>query len=104
VVDQEGCSQQQSQIERILHYIAYAETSVSKAKHVRLLNKRQQQILEHLAEGKSNKEISQTIYLAEGTVKNHITVIFNYLGVTNRTQAAIKVSRRTALPLSCGNL
>lgn len=58
------------------------------------LNKRQLQILRYLSQGMSNKEISQTIFLSEGTIKNHITQIFNFLGVSNRTQAIIEAERR----------
>lgn len=57
------------------------------------LNKRQLQILQYLAQGMSNKEISQTIFLSEGTIKNHITQIFNFLGVSNRTQAIIEAEK-----------
>ena len=49
---------------------------------------RQRQILELVSNGSSNKQISQEIYLAEGTVKNHISAIFNLLNVSNRTEAA----------------
>ena len=85
--------QQKRLIDQVLQHIDYIKKRGVNKKRVALLNERQQQILNHLAEGKSNKEISQAVYLSEGTVKNHITVIFNYLGVTNRTQAAVKVSR-----------
>lgn len=57
------------------------------------LNKRQLQILQYLAQGLSNKEISQTIFLSEGTIKNHITQILHSLGVSNRTQAIIKAEK-----------
>lgn len=42
------------------------------------------------ASGKNNKEIAAAFYIAEGTVKNHVTNIVGKLGVTDRTQAALK--------------
>jgi DNA-binding NarL/FixJ family response regulator len=53
------------------------------------LTQREHDILAHLAEGKSNREIAQRLYLSEKTVKAHLAAIFRKLGVTNRTQAAM---------------
>ena len=43
-----------------------------------------------IGQGKTNKEIAAELYIAEGTVKNHVTNILSKLGVRDRTQAAIK--------------
>ena len=40
--------------------------------------------------GLSNREIAGRLYITEGTVKNHITEILGKLGVSDRTQAALK--------------
>jgi DNA-binding NarL/FixJ family response regulator len=53
------------------------------------LTQREHDILELLAEGRSNREIAQRLYLSEKTVKAHLAAIFRKLGVTNRTQAAM---------------
>ena len=53
------------------------------------MSAQQQRILELLAEGAPNKEIARKLGIASSTVKNQLTVIFEKLGVTNRTQAAI---------------
>jgi DNA-binding NarL/FixJ family response regulator len=50
---------------------------------------RELEILRLLGQGKSNKEIAQTLYITEGTVKNHITKILSLLNVRDRTQAAL---------------
>ena len=50
---------------------------------------RELEILLLLGQGKSNKEIAQTLYITEGTVKNHITKILSLLNVRDRTQAAL---------------
>lgn len=54
------------------------------------LSRRESQILKVLATGASNREIAQQLYIAEGTVKNHVTNILGKLGVRDRTQAALK--------------
>jgi DNA-binding NarL/FixJ family response regulator len=53
------------------------------------LTQREHDILALLAEGRSNREIAQALYLSEKTVKAHLAAIFRKLGVTNRTQAAM---------------
>jgi DNA-binding NarL/FixJ family response regulator len=53
------------------------------------LTQRETDIMSLLAEGKSNREISRSLFLSEKTVKAHLAAIFRKLGVTNRTQAAM---------------
>jgi two-component system response regulator DevR len=57
------------------------------------LTEQQLRILELLSEGLTNKEIGLRLYLAEKTVKNHVTRILSTLGVQRRTQAALLASR-----------
>jgi DNA-binding NarL/FixJ family response regulator len=54
------------------------------------LSERELEILRHLSQGASNREIANVLYITEGTVKNHITNILGKLGVRDRTQAALK--------------
>ena len=54
------------------------------------LSTREREILDLVATGASNKEIASRLFLAEGTVKNHVTNILTKLGVRDRTQAAIR--------------
>lgn len=53
------------------------------------LTPREQEVLRLIAKGASNREIAQSLYISEGTVKNHVTNILNRLGLRDRTQAAI---------------
>jgi DNA-binding NarL/FixJ family response regulator len=54
------------------------------------LSDRESEILALITTGASNKEIADQLFIAEGTVKNHVTHILGKLGVRDRTQAALK--------------
>jgi len=53
------------------------------------LTQREIEVLQLLAKGLSNEDISKKLFLSEGTVRNHISSIVDKLGVSDRTQAAI---------------
>ena len=53
------------------------------------LTPREQEVLQLIATGSSNREIAHTLYISEKTVKNHITNLLMGLGLRDRTQAAI---------------
>ncbi|MEQ9235692.1 response regulator [Coleofasciculus sp. E2-BRE-01] len=53
------------------------------------LTPREQEILRLIATGANNREIAQTLYISQKTVKNHITNILSRLNLRDRTQAAI---------------
>lgn len=57
------------------------------------LTGRQKEVMQLVAEGKSNKEIARELILAETTVKMHVTHIMRVLDVSNRTQAVVKAER-----------
>lgn len=54
------------------------------------MSEREIEILRLIAQGASNREIAGTLFLAEGTVKNHVTNILGKLDVRDRTQAALR--------------
>ena len=54
------------------------------------LSERELEILRLLAGGDSNKEIAAALFIAEGTVKNHVTNILGKLDARDRTQAALR--------------
>jgi two-component system NarL family response regulator len=58
------------------------------------LTERQAQILQLLAEGRTNKEIGDALRITEGTVKLHVNRIFYKLGVRSRAAAAAKALQR----------
>jgi LuxR family maltose regulon positive regulatory protein len=60
---------------------------------IELLTARETEVLTLVAQGRTNNEIAQTLYLSVNTVKRHLNNIFQKLGVTTRTQA-IAVARQ----------
>jgi NarL family two-component system response regulator LiaR len=57
------------------------------------LTDRETDVLRLLASGRTNKEISQILFIGEQTVKSHVSHILNKLGVPSRTQAALYAIR-----------
>ncbi|MFJ8932854.1 MULTISPECIES: response regulator transcription factor [unclassified Streptomyces] len=53
------------------------------------LTERERQILDLIGEGLTNRQIGRRLYLAEKTVKNHISRLLSKLGVERRIQAAV---------------
>jgi DNA-binding NarL/FixJ family response regulator len=65
-------------------------TSAPNRHLVEPLSGREQAVLRLLARGLSNKEIADQLFLAEGTVKNHVSAILQKIDARDRTQAALK--------------
>jgi DNA-binding NarL/FixJ family response regulator len=58
------------------------------------ITSREREVLRLLAAGYSNREIGKALYVAEGTVKNHVSKILAKLGVRDRTRAVLKAVER----------
>ncbi len=54
------------------------------------LSERELAVVRLLAQGRSNREIAGALFLAEGTVKNHVTNVLTKLDARDRTQAALR--------------
>jgi len=53
------------------------------------ISEKEQEVIEQVALGRSNKEIADALFLSEGTVRNYISVILEKLGLRDRTQLAV---------------
>ncbi|PCF46441.1 response regulator [Staphylococcus delphini] len=62
---------------------------ITKPHMLNKLSKRETEVLKEMAKGKTNKEIAETLFVSEKTIKTHVSHIFSKLEVTDRTQAAI---------------
>ncbi len=56
---------------------------------VEQLTKREKEVISMLAQGASNKEIADKLFVRDVTIKTHLNAIFKKLKVTNRTQAVL---------------
>jgi LuxR family transcriptional regulator, maltose regulon positive regulatory protein len=57
-----------------------------------VLSRREQEVLQLLAQGLTNREIGQTLFITEGTAKAHVRSICQKLGVRTRTEAALRAA------------
>jgi DNA-binding NarL/FixJ family response regulator len=64
------------------------ETSALQTIHGSTLSNREREVLKLIAEGCSNQEIAEKLYLSLGTVKSYVRMILNKLSVDDRVQAA----------------
>ncbi|NLN26921.1 MAG: response regulator transcription factor [Firmicutes bacterium] len=66
------------------------------------LTPRELQVLELVVDGKTNKEIADTLIISEKTVKNHVTNLLKKLNLSDRTQAAVYALRHNLVPDRAG--
>jgi two-component system, NarL family, response regulator DevR len=62
------------------------------------LSPQEERILALVADGRTNKEIGEELYLAEKTVKNYVSAILSKLEVSRRAEAAAYLARHTTTP------
>ncbi|RQD69933.1 MAG: DNA-binding response regulator [Tindallia sp. MSAO_Bac2] len=82
----EGEKQQLQKLKNLEQSEEIADKKVS-------LTKREYEILTLIADGLNNREIANTLFISEKTVKNHVSNIFKKIKVGDRTQAAIYAFR-----------
>lgn len=70
------------------------EAAVATGPYADRLTTSESRIAELLAVGRSNREIAETLVLSTETVKSHVSSILRKLGVTNRAEAAARLTRR----------
>ena len=65
------------------------------------LTAREREVICHLAQGRTNREISQALHMSEKTVKHHMTHIMHKLGARNRLEAVLLAQRMGTLSERC---
>jgi DNA-binding NarL/FixJ family response regulator len=58
------------------------------------LTDQERKVVEHLAEGKTNRDIAAALFLSEKTVKNYVSRILDKLGLARRAEAAAYMAKR----------
>ena len=76
--------------DKILHSFLRQPNSTTAAAPANALSAKELEILRLLAAGFSNREIAQSVFKSEGTVKNQVSAILLKLGVRDRTKAVLK--------------
>jgi DNA-binding NarL/FixJ family response regulator len=74
-----------------------ASAKIVDAKGQDLLTKRQKEIVNLVADGRTNREISECLQLSEHTVKNYMLRIFDKLGVSSRVELTLYVVARAGV-------
>lgn len=67
------------------------QEKIKEDKRLELLTKREKEILSMVAEGYTNRQIAELLFISEGTVKNYISSIYDKLDVHDRTKLALMV-------------
>lgn len=75
--------------EDILKYVRDKIGGIGNYEPFNELSERELDIVRLIAEGLSNRQISERLFLAEGTVRNHISTILEKTGLEHRTQIAV---------------
>jgi DNA-binding NarL/FixJ family response regulator len=89
-VSQGGSAVKPAVSQRLLKGLENMHTDFSSLDRPDPLTERETEILRLMAGGYSNKEIANSLGVAEGTVKNHVSNILSKMGVRDRTRAVLK--------------
>ena len=81
---------------RLLTMMKSSQATPAAGNDLPALTRREEQILDSVAVGKTNKEIARILNISEKTVKHYMTNIMHKLQVRNRVEAALIVKRKTA--------
>jgi DNA-binding NarL/FixJ family response regulator len=68
-------------------------SGIEEPRELQALTDQERRILEYVAEGLTNHEIAQRMFLADKTVKNYVSSVLAKLGLERRTQAAVLATR-----------
>jgi DNA-binding NarL/FixJ family response regulator len=75
-------------VERSVYYsVSNLEQAYGRSARAAGLSEKEISILQHLAEGRSNRQIAQELFISEQTVKFHLRNIYRKLGINSRTEA-----------------
>jgi two-component system nitrate/nitrite response regulator NarP len=80
--------------EAVEEYLFELKNATDENEWIDALTPRELQILEHLAEGMSNRLISEQLHISEGTVKVHVKNLLRKAGAKSRTEMAVRYLNR----------
>ena len=71
----------------------------SETEEDRLITKREEEVLQHIADGLSTPEVAAALFISQKTVKNHLAAIYQKLDARDRTQAVVRAVRMGIISL-----
>lgn len=80
----------------VIEQIRRSQVTSEEDRLVQLLSEREKKILELVADGMTNREIGEQLYLSDKTIKNYVSDILSKLGLNRRVEAAALAVRRAA--------
>ena len=83
--------------EAVLHTFG-TQQPVSKLNGKAELSRREMEVIQLVIQGYKNKDIGQKLFISEKTVKNHLSAIFNKLGVTDRLELTLYAFEQRLFP------
>ena len=83
--------------EAVLHTFG-TQQPVSKLNGKAELSRREMEVIQLVIQGYKNKDIAQKLFISEKTVKNHLSAIFNKLGVSDRLELTLYAFERRLFP------
>src|SRR5699024_7894699 len=81
------------EFQRLINVESESIEDIEHRKPLHLLTRRECEVLQLLADGKSNRGISEHLFISEKTVKNHVSNILQKMNVNDRTQAVVMAIR-----------
>ncbi len=80
--------------------LAEVRSMEDKPKAERVITKREEQVLQLIADGASTPEVAEQLYISQKTVKNHLASIYSKLDARDRTQAVLQAVRMGIVTLN----
>jgi DNA-binding NarL/FixJ family response regulator len=87
-----------SALAAVVHRLRHSDETTAPGELAGSLSRRQRQVMELVAAGRSNHEIARATYISEKTVRNHLNEIYARLGVRSRSDAILVWLGRTPSP------
>jgi len=80
--------------------LAEVRRQEDQAEQTRIITKREEEVLQHIADGCSTPEVAEKLYISQKTVKNHLASIYQKLDARDRTQAVLQAVRMGIVTLN----
>ncbi|HEY2813097.1 MAG TPA: response regulator transcription factor [Acidimicrobiales bacterium] len=77
----------------MLYELRRLDRTADETEEERVITRREEEVLQHIADGYSTPEVAERLYISQKTVKNHLASIYQKLDARDRTQAVLQAVR-----------